>query len=121
MISIKINMRKQLHYFFFFLITCTVSAQIKKQPDYTPLIEKYRSIFLREMDQYHDAGMSIALVDGDSIIWCEGFGYYNKANKQKVTGHTAFHIGSICKVFTGLAIMQLQEKGKLNIDKPFTD
>lgn len=94
-------------------------AQKTQQPDYTPLIEKYRSIFARDMEQYHDAGMSIALVDGDSVVWCEGFGYFNKADRQQVSGHTPFHIGSVCKVFTGIAVMQLQEKGKLNIDRPF--
>lgn len=100
-------------------IAFSVSAQPTHVPDYSPLIEKYRNIFLQEMDKYHDAGMSIALVDGDSIVWCEGFGHYNKADKQPVTGHTPFHIGSVCKVFTGLAVMQLQEKEKIDIDKPF--
>lgn len=90
-----------------------------QRPDYKVLIEKYRKIFKEEMAIYHDAGLSIALVDGDSIVWCEGFGYYNQKEHKPVTGHTPLHIGSICKVFTGLAVMQLAEKGKINIDAPY--
>ena len=87
--------------------------------DYSPLMQKYRAVLTSEMMQYHDAGMSIALVDGDSTVWCEGFGYYSQQQRKPVTGHTPFHIGSICKTFTGLAVMMLQEDKKINIDHPF--
>jgi CubicO group peptidase (beta-lactamase class C family) len=101
---------------------CIIASQGRAQqrhPDYSPLIAKYRTLLAKEMEHYHDAGMSIALVDRDSVVWCEGFGYYGK-NKTPVTGHTAFHIGSICKTFTGLGVMQLQEDGKINIDSAFS-
>ena len=87
-------------------------------PDYGPLIEKYRKILAEEMQQNHVAGLSIALVDGNKVVWAEGFGWYDSLSKKTVTPETPFHIGSVCKTFTGLAIMQLQEAGKLNINDP---
>jgi len=117
-------MKNLIHAFIPFLMASFLSSKLPAQnvtthPNYQPLIEKYREVFRKEMEQYHDAGMSIALVDGDSVVWCEGFGYYNAKNKKPVTAHTQFHIGSTCKTFTGLAVMQLQEDKKLDIDQPF--
>jgi len=94
-------------------------AQDKKVPDYKPFIEKYRKIFSDEIKQYQIAGLSIAVVDGDSIVWCEGFGYYNQKEKKQVTGHTAFNIGSICKTFTALSILQLKDQKKIKLDDPY--
>lgn len=101
------------------LIFNTAPAQVSSPPDYTSFINKYRSVFTDEMKANHIAGLSIAIVDGDSLVWCEGFGYYNEKEKKPVTGQTPLNIGSICKTFTGLAVLQLQEQGKLNIDRPF--
>ncbi len=97
-------------------------AETKKQPiiaDYQPLIEKYRKILPEEMKQFHISGLSIAIVDGDSVVWCEGFGYYNDKERKPVNGHTPFNIGSICKTFTAIAAIQLQERNKLKLDDPF--
>jgi CubicO group peptidase (beta-lactamase class C family) len=87
-------------------------------PDYTPLIEKYRRIFREEMEKNHVAGLSVALVDEDRVVWCEGFGYCNAAYKNPVDSRTPFLIGSITKTFTGLAVMQLREQGRVDLDKP---
>jgi CubicO group peptidase (beta-lactamase class C family) len=100
-------------------VCCSLKVFTQGQtPDYTPLIEKYRKIFAEEMQQNHLAGMSIALVDGNKVVWAEGFGWYDSASKKTVTPETPFHIGSVCKTFTGIAIMQLQQAGKLNINDP---
>ena len=39
-------------------------------------------------------------------------------NKQKITEHTTYHAYSVTKTFTAAAILQLAEKGKLQIDEP---
>ena len=64
------------------------------------------------------AGASIALVDGESIVWSEGFGYTNRSNKVKVTGDTVFHVGSISKSFTALGVLKAAGKGLLALDDP---
>lgn len=63
-------------------------------------------------------GLSIALIDGDQIVWAEGFGYADKANRQPATADTLYKAGSISKVFTATAIMQLVEQGKVDLDAP---
>ncbi len=63
-------------------------------------------------------GMSIALVDNQEVIWEKGFGYADKANGIMVTPDTCFLIGSISKLFTSTAIMQLVQEGLIDLDAP---
>lgn len=102
------------------IISLDASAQsVKSKVDYKPLIDKYRKILKSDMKKNKVAGLSIALVYGDSIIWVEGLGYKDLKNKIKATPEDQYLIGSETKTFTGIGVMQLQQNGKLNIDDPF--
>ena len=116
-------MQRLIKTFFFSLLTAIslgVSAQqVKSKVDYKPLIDKYRKILKSDMKKNKVAGLSIALVYSDSIIWVEGLGYKDLKNKIKATPEDLYLIGSETKTFTGIGVMQLQQNGKLNIDDPF--
>lgn len=72
----------------------------------------------REMEKANITGLSIALVDDQQIVWTEGFGYTDKQANIKATSDTVYHVGSISKIFTATAAMQLAEQSKLDIDQP---
>jgi CubicO group peptidase (beta-lactamase class C family) len=93
-------------------------AQKTAVTDYSPLINEYRELIKTEMAKSNIAGLSIALVDKNGIIWAEGFGYENIRDSIKATEKSIYSIGSITKLFTSTALMQLAEKNKLNIDEP---
>src|SRR5512138_1914844 len=61
-------------------------------------------------------GLAVAIVQGDKIIFAKGYG--EAARDKPVTPQTQFYIGSVTKGFTALAIMQLVEQGKLELDVP---
>lgn len=82
---------------------------------------KTDKIIRMNMKSFRITGASVAIVDGGNVIFSEGYGFADKANKIKVNSDTIFKIGSITKVFTASAIMQLAEQGKLDIDKPVND
>ncbi|MDH5033993.1 serine hydrolase domain-containing protein [Chryseobacterium cucumeris] len=63
-------------------------------------------------------GLSAAIIVNDSVIWSNGFGYADKLNKVPMTANTVVNMGSITKTFTSLSVMQLQQKGSLNINDP---
>ncbi len=63
-------------------------------------------------------GLSIALVEGDNVVWSRGFGYRDVERGLPATDHTLYSIGSVTKSFTCIAIMQLAEQGKLSVDDP---
>jgi CubicO group peptidase (beta-lactamase class C family)/D-alanyl-D-alanine dipeptidase len=64
--------------------------------------------------------LSIALVDGDRIVWAQGFGFADPKNRVPATAETVYRVGSVSKLFTDLAVMQLVERGKLELDTPLT-
>lgn len=72
----------------------------------------------REMSDHEITGISIALIDDQKIVWQKGFGFADLENKIPATPETIYRAGSISKVFTAAATMQLAEQGKIDIDQP---
>ncbi|HEX6542531.1 MAG TPA: serine hydrolase domain-containing protein [Ktedonobacterales bacterium] len=62
-------------------------------------------------------GLSVAIVQGDQVVYLKGYGQADPSG-HVVTPQTPFIIGSISKTFTALAVMQLVESGKVNLDAP---
>lgn len=56
------------------------------------------------------------LVYKNKLIFSKGYGFIDKEKKIKVSNKSCFRIASISKTFTAISILQLVEKGKLNLD-----
>ncbi len=64
------------------------------------------------------AGATIAVVKDGKVIFAKGYGYSDMDKRTPVTpDSTLFRIGSISKLFTWTSVMQLEEQGKLDLDK----
>jgi CubicO group peptidase (beta-lactamase class C family) len=74
-----------------------------------------------QMQEHAHANLSVAVLDGEQIVWAEGFGMANPAQKLQATAHTRYRAGSVSKVFTTLAVMQLVEQGRMDLDAPLRD
>lgn len=66
------------------------------------------------MQRHNIPGMTLAITQGDQITFSKGYG--TAGDGRIVTPDTPFYIGSQSKSFTALAIMQLVEQGKLDLD-----
>ncbi len=66
-------------------------------------------------------GFSIAVVREGKTIYAGGFGLRDTVNDLPATPDTLYGIGSITKSFVAIAVMQLVEKGLLNLDDPVSD
>jgi len=66
-------------------------------------------------------GASISIVNDNNPVYLKHFGYADKKNAVTVTDSTLFRIGSITKLFTASAVMQLAEQDKIDIDKPLKE
>lgn len=89
----------------------TALAPILKQTATNP-----DSFIVNVMNQEHIAGVSACVVRHDSIIWRGAFGYANIAQQLPVTDSTLFMLASVSKTITGLALLQLWESGRFNLD-----
>lgn len=72
------------------------------------------------MEKYQTPGCIVAIRKGDGIIYEKTFGYQNIKQKRPIDRHTVFGIASLTKSFTCVAIMQLYERGKIDINGPIT-
>jgi CubicO group peptidase (beta-lactamase class C family) len=73
-------------------------------------------IFSEQMEKLHIPGAVIAIVKDGKIIFTKGFGVADIEKKTPVVpDKTIFRIGSITKVFTATAVMQMADRGKINL------
>jgi CubicO group peptidase (beta-lactamase class C family) len=67
------------------------------------------------------AGLSVAVVKGNRVIYAHSFGYMDLENRIPLTNDNIFRIASISKSFSATSIMQLAENGKLSLDDDVGD
>jgi CubicO group peptidase (beta-lactamase class C family) len=91
-------------------------------PEYADIFESRINPFIKQsMRKNRITGLSMALVDENGILSAEGYGWADRRGRQSATPRTVYKIGSITKLFTGTAAMQLHEKGMLDIDRPVVE
>ncbi|MBT3273277.1 MAG: beta-lactamase family protein [Spirochaetales bacterium] len=74
----------------------------------------------KEMKNNDLVGLSVALLDENEVVWAGNFGMADKASDRQVDENTIFKMGSLSKVFTATAVMQLVEQGLVDLDNPIT-
>jgi CubicO group peptidase (beta-lactamase class C family) len=79
-----------------------------------PAIDRYVEAQRRAMRL---PGLALGIVQGDRIVHLQGFGRAGPAGRP-VTPQTPFVLASTTKSFTALAVMQLVEAGKVDLDAP---
>ena len=72
----------------------------------------------REVRAKEIPALSIALVDGEAIVWAMGFGRADPGSNVPATAETVYRVGSVSKLFADIALMQLVEQEKLDLDAP---
>lgn len=73
-------------------------------------------IFAGQMEKLHIPGASVSVVKDGKIVFAKGYGVADVEKKNPVVADkTLFRIGSITKVFTAIAVMQLAERGKIKL------
>lgn len=95
------------------LLTSRAAQSNPAKPDFAAI----DSYIQASMQENHVPGLALAIVQDNQVLYLKGFGQAS-ADGKPVTTQAAFSIGSLTKAFTGLAIMQLVEAGKLELDAP---
>lgn len=123
------NMRKRRRGFartmgicIFVLLSIVVSNPAAAQA-VTDDVEQTISEIDREIEtnmKTHDIpGMAFAWVTKDQVVYSKGYGWLDMRDETAhVNEQTNFLLGSLSKVFVTLAVMQLQDQGKIEIEQP---
>ena len=99
-------------------LSAQIQGNIPPPNHYAPLANALESLIRQEMADKDLPAFSIALVDGNEVVWAQGFGYQDSEHKIPATAHTVYRVGSVSKLFTDIGIMQMVEAGKINLDAP---
>lgn len=78
-----------------------------------------------DLDQHVEAflhkeqvpGLALAIVQGEEVIYAQGYGVRSAEDAVPVTPETLFRIASTTKPLTGMTILRLVEEGKLDLDR----
>jgi CubicO group peptidase (beta-lactamase class C family) len=73
------------------------------------------------MNEHTLAGLAVGIVHHGRLIYSRGLGFADVASHRPVDSSTVFRVGSISKTFTAIALMQLCEQGKVDLDRPVND
>src|SRR5947209_2303925 len=98
----------------------TVAAQPSPAPLFTGQdFETFLDALIPSQLQNRDiAGAVVSVVKDGQVLFAKGYGYADFAAKKPVLAdQTLFRPGSISKLFTATAVMQLVEQGKLDLDR----
>src|SRR6266550_277966 len=70
------------------------------------------------MASKHIPGLSVAIVSDNQLRWQSGYGMADLENSVPAKAATVYRTASVAKPITAVAVMQLVEKGKLDLDVP---
>ncbi len=114
-----------LRYFYSVLIvlflTATLSSTLSAAPaggkkgKYRKVIHQFQAYVNERMAFEKAVGLSVGFFK-DGFTWSQGFGYANLENKSPALPESSYRLASITKTFTAVAILQLMEQGKLDLD-----
>ncbi|WKK66748.1 serine hydrolase domain-containing protein [Lutimonas zeaxanthinifaciens] len=107
-------------YIFFVVLSCkegsapTVFRPAKKELDINKSLE---AVFKKN----ELMGMSVVLIDEGKLQWNKSFGLANLDHGTRVNSNTMFRVVSISKTVTAIALMQLVDRGLVDLHRDVSD
>src|SRR5205823_13436981 len=97
-----------------------ISAAPQTEPEKEGLphpktLEELQQAMRDVVEKNHLTGAGVALVSHGQLLWCGGIGKADLAANRDVTCDTEFRAGSISKTFVALALLKLEEEGRINL------
>jgi CubicO group peptidase (beta-lactamase class C family) len=86
-----------------------------------PLFARLDEYIARHMRETGAPGMTLALANRDGVVRVSTYGFADTKEKARVVPETMFEIGSISKSFVALALLQLRDERKLDLNKPVVE
>jgi CubicO group peptidase (beta-lactamase class C family) len=100
------------------LIASSNMAYSQSSRNFAQARRDFKTFYDQSMRRHGIVGSSFMLIQDGQVIAQEFFGLANQEKQQPVDENTIYHWASITKTFTGVAIMQLRERGLVKLDDP---
>jgi len=119
--SMKKSFRKSGQFFSFILllfISFYGQSQIKKPGGNISTITSIDNVVLDLMDKGEVTGLCLGIINDNKPAYIHTYGYKNKPLNEKIDTATCFYAASFAKSLFAYLIMQLVDKGVIDLDKP---
>lgn len=83
----------------------------------TEIVAEIDNYVKKNMKVNHISGASLSIAYGEDVFYTQGYGEYSDG--RKITNKTIFPIASLSKSITALAVLQLVDKGLIDLDAPY--
>jgi CubicO group peptidase (beta-lactamase class C family) len=83
-----------------------------------PRLARFRQQLEADRERLRIPGLSVVILEDGEVLWAEGLGHADVERRVPATPDTLYHIASVTKTFTAILVLQLVEKGKLDLDAP---
>ncbi len=93
---------------------CGCKREIEK--NLSPEALEIKNSLLKQKELFDVPGIAFGLIKNDTIIYADAHGIKNLNTKEPMTSRSLFHMASVSKPFVATAIVQLIEKGKIDLD-----
>jgi N-acyl-D-amino-acid deacylase len=90
----------------------------QRESDGRPTLAEFDQMSAGFLERHQGVGLAVAVTEGGRLVHAAGYGYADLAAGTKVTPQSLFRIASVSKPITAVAIVQLMERGQLQLDDP---
>ncbi len=97
------------------LLLIVQSASSEPAGPYTAEIETFERFVESQMEIDRIPGLSVGFMK-DDFLWAKGFGFADLENRTPATERSSYRLASNSKSMTAVAILQLVEQGKIDLD-----
>ncbi len=99
-----------------FILSLFLFSTNKCMSQENQLNNSLNSIISKYMDKNKVAGLSVSVIKNESIFWSNSYGYANIGKSIPMSVDAIMNIASISKTITAMAVLQLWERGQLDLD-----
>lgn len=100
------------------LVLALLAAPAAAQPAAEPALDSVAAAFAREVEARRVPGAVLLVVRGDSVVLRRAIGVRSVETGDAMTPETLVRIGSVTKLFTGVASLLAERDGRLRLDAP---
>ncbi|MCC7475196.1 MAG: serine hydrolase [Pirellulales bacterium] len=96
--------------------TGSISQSTSLVAGYETIAQRISKFVEHELKDKGIPSVAISLVDGNQVVFAQGYGTASPDGTKPATGDSVYRIGSVSKLFTDICVMQLVAAGKLDLD-----
>lgn len=102
----------------FSLLLVMLSVHAQPPQSFTTQYPSFQTFYQQQLKQHGIVGSSFYFLHDQQVLAKEFYGLAHREQNRAVDEQTIYHWASITKTFTGIAIMQLRDRGLLKLEDP---